>query len=125
MKLDNACVITDDFLGLCDFYQKILQIDPKVLDGVYAVFPMGNGSVLSIYKRGEQERWTPGAVQGGLNKSIILEFGADDIEKEYERLMQMSIEWVVPPKTYPWGSVAFYFRDPDGNLVNFHTRISE
>ncbi|HKW35048.1 MAG TPA: nuclear transport factor 2 family protein [Candidatus Acidoferrum sp.] len=27
--------------------------------------------------------------------------------------------WVKPPTTQPWGTRSVYFRDPDGNLVNF------
>jgi catechol 2,3-dioxygenase-like lactoylglutathione lyase family enzyme len=28
--------------------------------------------------------------------------------------------WVRQPTTQPWGTRSVYFRDPDGNLVNFY-----
>jgi catechol 2,3-dioxygenase-like lactoylglutathione lyase family enzyme len=29
--------------------------------------------------------------------------------------------WAKPPTTQPWGTRFIYFRDPDGNLVDFYT----
>lgn len=26
-------------------------------------------------------------------------------------------------QTQPWGNRSFYFRDPDGNLINFYSRV--
>jgi uncharacterized glyoxalase superfamily protein PhnB len=34
----------------------------------------------------------------------------------------MGVEWVMPPKTQPWGSRAMIFRDPEGHLVNVFSR---
>jgi catechol 2,3-dioxygenase-like lactoylglutathione lyase family enzyme len=28
--------------------------------------------------------------------------------------------WVKPPTTQPWGTRSLYFRDPDGNLIDFY-----
>ena len=61
-------------------------------------------------------------MQGASNKTIMLEFHVEDVDREYERLKQMSIQWVKPPTTQLWGSRSMYFRDPDGNLLNFFTR---
>ena len=41
-----------------------------------------------------------------------------------ERLQKMEIEWAKPPTTQLWGNRSTYFRDPDGNLMNFYTRVS-
>ena len=32
---------------------------------------------------------------------------------------------VTPPTTMPWGNRALLFRDPDGNLVNLFTPVSD
>jgi catechol 2,3-dioxygenase-like lactoylglutathione lyase family enzyme len=38
----------------------------------------------------------------------------------YEAALQPLVKtWVKPPTTQPWGTRSFYFRDPDGNLVDF------
>jgi catechol 2,3-dioxygenase-like lactoylglutathione lyase family enzyme len=30
-----------------------------------------------------------------------------------------------PPQDLPWGHRSLYFRDPDGNPINFYSRILE
>jgi catechol 2,3-dioxygenase-like lactoylglutathione lyase family enzyme len=35
----------------------------------------------------------------------------------------MGCEIAKPVTTQEWGNRSFYFRDPDGNLVNFYTRV--
>jgi uncharacterized glyoxalase superfamily protein PhnB len=35
------------------------------------------------------------------------------------------MEWVQELTTQPWGHRTFYVRDPDGNVLNFHTAVEE
>jgi uncharacterized glyoxalase superfamily protein PhnB len=65
----------------------------------------------------------PKSASPASNRSVILEFQVDDVDSEYERLRGVGFEWVKPPTTQPWGNRSIYFRDPDGNLVNFYTRV--
>lgn len=48
-------------------------------------------------------------------------FNVENVDDEFERLksLNMDIEFVAVPTTYPWGSRAMHFRDPDGNIVCF------
>jgi catechol 2,3-dioxygenase-like lactoylglutathione lyase family enzyme len=32
--------------------------------------------------------------------------------------------WVKGPTTQPWGTRSIYFRDPDGNLVDFFAPVA-
>jgi uncharacterized glyoxalase superfamily protein PhnB len=59
------------------------------------------------------------------NHSLIIEFQVDDVDKEYERLKTLVSEWVQEPTTMPWGNRSVLFRDPDGNLVNLFTPVTE
>jgi hypothetical protein len=34
-------------------------------------------------------------------------------------------DWVQQPTTMPWGNRSILFRDPDGNLVNLFTPVTE
>jgi catechol 2,3-dioxygenase-like lactoylglutathione lyase family enzyme len=52
---------------------------------------------------------------------VILEFRVSDVDQEYVRLQSLVKTWVKPPTTQPWGTRSIYFRDPDGNLVDFYT----
>jgi uncharacterized glyoxalase superfamily protein PhnB len=60
----------------------------------------------------------------GQNRTVILEFLVDDVDQEHVRLAG-SAEIVQEPTTMPWGNRSLLFRDPDGNLVNFFTPVTE
>ncbi len=68
-----------------------------------------------------QEKYIPGSATPGQNHSAILEFRVDDVDQEYQRLREFVKPWVKGPTTQPWGTRSIYFRDPDGNLVDFFT----
>src|ERR1700734_381803 len=59
------------------------------------------------------------------NHTVIIEFRVEDVDSEYERLGPLVVDWVQEPTTMPWGNRSILFRDPDGNLVNFFTPVTE
>jgi len=122
--LVNTCLITEHFTQLVDFYQRVLGIAPGLSSGVYAEFPTGAG-VLAIFMAGEQERYIPGSAWPASNKSTILEFKVANVDDEFVRLHKFVRDWVKPPTNQPWGTRSFYFRDPDGNLIDFYAAVKK
>jgi predicted enzyme related to lactoylglutathione lyase len=59
------------------------------------------------------------------NDTVIIEFLVDDVDKEFERLRTLVSDRVQEPTTMPWGNRSILFRDPDGNLVNLFTPVTE
>jgi catechol 2,3-dioxygenase-like lactoylglutathione lyase family enzyme len=116
--LMNACLITSDVPRLVQFYDHVLGIPARSISSEYAEFSTGVG-VLAIFSASAQEKYIPHSAEPGSNKSAILEFKVTDVDKEYVRLQSIVTTWVKPPTTQPWGTRSIYFRDPDGNLVNF------
>jgi uncharacterized glyoxalase superfamily protein PhnB len=53
-----------------------------------------------------------------------VDFLTDDADAQYPRIEAMGVEWIMPPKTQPWGSRSMIFRDPEGHLVNVFSRPS-
>jgi hypothetical protein len=47
------------------------------------------------------------------------------VDNEFERLKMLVSEWVQEPTTMPWGNRSILFRDPDDNLVNLFTPVTE
>jgi catechol 2,3-dioxygenase-like lactoylglutathione lyase family enzyme len=116
--LINTCLITPDVNQLVAFYEAVLKLKAARSGEDYAEFHTGAG-VLAIFSAASQQRYIPGSALGASNKSAVLEFRVADVDQEYSRLQSVVKIWVKPPTTQPWGDRSFYFRDPDGNLVDF------
>jgi catechol 2,3-dioxygenase-like lactoylglutathione lyase family enzyme len=120
-KLMHTCLITDNVNRLVQFYEPILGLKAQRSGDDYAELHAGAG-VLAIFSVAAQEKYIPGSAEAAKNKSAILEFQVADVDKEYTRLQSLVKTWVKPPTTQPWGTRSIYFRDPDGNLVDFYAR---
>jgi len=117
--LVNTCLITSNVKRLVEFYEPILALKAKRTGEDYVEFATGAG-VLAIFSEQAQEKYIPGSTEAAKNKSVILEFRVSDVDLEYRRLQRLVKTWVKPPTTQPWGTRSIYFRDPDGNLVDFY-----
>ncbi len=117
--LAHTCLITNDVKGLAAFYARVLQIEPRWSGDDYVEFHTG-AAVLALFSAGAQQRYIPGSALPAQNHTAILEFEVLDVDREYARLGN-SVRWVKGPTTQPWGTRSIYFRDPDGNLIDFFT----
>ena len=57
--------------------------------------------------------FTPEAHRGWIGGFSNITFACDDVQKTYERLTALGVEFLHPPKHEPWGSYTL-FKDPDG-----------
>ena len=56
-----------------------------------------------------------------LSEQVVLYFESDDIDREYERMCDLGIEFEQPPTDQPWLWTEARMRDPDGHrLCLFH-----
>jgi predicted enzyme related to lactoylglutathione lyase len=123
MKLVQSRIVTDDVEGLAAFYARLVET-PVALNEYYVEVPAGQMSVgfskrrFTEYDEGSEAR-PDGQPRVG---EIILDFQVDDVAAEYERILALEVDWVMPPTTQPWGNRSMIFRDPAGNLINVFSR---
>jgi catechol 2,3-dioxygenase-like lactoylglutathione lyase family enzyme len=118
MKLAYARIVTNDVPALVRFYREITGIGPVTVNEDYVEFPT-LGMTLAISTQRTMDLYGAGATIPASNRSAILEFQVDDVDKARARLQGTVREFVLEPTTQPWGNRSMLFRDPDGNLINF------
>lgn len=124
MKFISTRIITADVKRLVDFYEMVTGVSAIWGNELFAEIPTPIGT-LAIGSDKTVPLFGVGSAEAGANRSAILEFIVDDVDFEYERLRQHVTEVVTTPTTMPWGNRALLFRDPDGNLVNLFTPVTE
>jgi uncharacterized glyoxalase superfamily protein PhnB len=121
MKLVGICLITNNVSGLSNFYAKVLDV--KAEGGDYHAEIKTEGVNLAIFSTRGMESMAPHSMQGAGYGSFTLMFEVEDVDAEYERLKALNVEFVKLPATHPWGNRSLWFRDPDGNIVDFFTKL--
>jgi predicted enzyme related to lactoylglutathione lyase len=124
MKLVSARVITADVQRLVSFYELVTGVGAVWANEVFAEIPTPVGT-LAVASEKTVPLFGVGSAEPAANRTVIVEFIVDDVDAEYLRLRRHLDEIVTEPTTMPWGNRALLFRDPDGNLVNLFTPVSD
>jgi uncharacterized glyoxalase superfamily protein PhnB len=122
MKFDGVCLITTNVPALANYYSWVLGVKAEG-DEQHAEL-VTEGAHLAIFSADGMEQMAPHSMQAAGHGSFTLGFEVQDVDAEYERLKARGVEFILRPKTHPWGARSFWFRDPDGNIVDFFARVS-
>jgi len=122
MKLAFIRIVTNDVAQLTGFYREVTAMAPNVINDAYVEFTAA-GATLAISSQHTMELYGAGATAPRSNRSVILDFQVDDVDRERARLAPLVKEFVLEPTNQPWGNRSMLFRDPEGNLINFFAPI--
>lgn len=117
MELIGICLITKDVPTLASFYSRVLGVEAEGSDAHMELKTKGAG--IAIFSVEGMESMAPGSMKNVGHGSIAVMLKVKDVDAEYERLKELNVDFVKIPETHPWGSRSFWFRDPDGNIVDF------
>ena len=121
MKFVGICLITNNVPNLAEFYTKVLGVKAEGDDVHVELNTEGAG--MTIYSAAGMESLAPKSMRGAGTGSFTIGFEVKDVDAAYERLRALNVEFVKLPTTHPWGTRSFWFRDPDGNIVNFFADV--
>jgi predicted enzyme related to lactoylglutathione lyase len=124
VKFISTRIITADVNRLVDFYEMVTEVSAIWGNELFAEIPTPVGT-LAIGSDKTVSLFGDGSAEPAANRSAILEFIVEDVDAEYERLRERIVDVVTEPTTMPWGNRALLFRDPDGNLVNLFTPVTD
>jgi predicted enzyme related to lactoylglutathione lyase len=124
MNFISTRIITADVKRLVEFYELVTGVAAVWGNELFAEIPTSVGT-LAIGSDKTVPLFGVGSAEPGANRSAILEFIVADVDAEYQRLRAHLDDVVTEPTTMPWGNRALLFRDPDGNLVNLFTPVTD
>jgi predicted enzyme related to lactoylglutathione lyase len=124
MKLLSTRIITADVPRLVSFYELVTGVAAVWGNELFAEIPTPVAT-LAIGSDKTVPLFGVGSAEPAANRSAIIEFIVDDVDAEYQRLRGRLDDVVTEPTTMPWGNRALLFRDPDGNLVNLFTPVTD
>ena len=122
MRFNGICIISADVRRLAEFYIQVLGVEGTVNSTFVGLAT--KGAALSIFSEEGMEDMASGSMQGAGRGGYTIEFEVADVDRQYQRLQAMQVPIVKPPTTQPWGRRSVWFRDPDGNIVNFHANVA-
>ena len=118
MNFASVRVVTDDVPRLVAFYEQVTGVPARWATELFAEIVTPGATLAVAHSRTVAP--LGGALHAADNRSVIIEFGVDDVDRTFAGFPD-GIEVVLPPTTQPWGNRSTLVRDPDGNLVNFFT----
>ena len=124
MDFVSIRIITSDVARLVDFYERATGVRATWATEDFAELKTP-GATLAIAGTRTVPLFAPGSARPADNHSVITEFLVDDVDRVYQNLTGFVAGFVTEPTTMPWGNRSLLFRDPDGNLVNFFTPVTD
>jgi len=123
MDFVSTRIITDDIRRLVGFYETLGLTATWYTDDFAEL--ASPSCTLAVGSKRTMDLFGAGAATPGSNRSMIVEFRVDDVDAAFARLEPHLADIVQAPVTQPWGNRSVLFRDPDGNLVNLFTPVTE
>jgi predicted enzyme related to lactoylglutathione lyase len=108
MKLGEVGLLTNDVVRLANFYKLLLGIDNDSNDTTHQTI-IAEETMLTIYN--------DGSIKNNENQNMCLAFTVDDINFEYEKIVELGVDIIEEPKLRPWGTWNMSFYDPDSNVI--------
>jgi predicted enzyme related to lactoylglutathione lyase len=126
MNLSSIRVITGDIKRLVQFYENVTGLpftwytdDFAELRTSFAILAIGSTRTLAFFGGSD-------IASAASNQSVIIEFQVDNVDGKYKHLTNLpDMKVVQEPTTMPWGNRSLLLRDPDGNLVNLFTPVTQ
>lgn len=126
MELVSVRIIAAEIQKMVVFYAQVLGIAPTwytdnfaELRSPKATLAIGSTKTLALFN-------ADAYIQAGQNKTAIIEFRVADVDQIFSRLSEMLTPYLIQaPTDMPWGNRSLLFKDPEGNLINFFTPVSQ
>ncbi|MGI6208931.1 MAG: VOC family protein [Anaerolineae bacterium] len=121
LKSHHIAIYTPDLKRLVAFYTDVLGFPTAGTLGDSITFVDIGGTRLEIIEKPEV---TEPQEQGRMGMQHIA-FEVDDVQKTYEEFKAKGVEFHIPAREARPGLHVAFFRDPDGNILEFFRATPE
>ena len=122
MRLDGFGLMVNDMGKMIRFYRDVLGFEIKEAEDTSDVYLVKDGTLFLLYGRKDLETMTSNKfeytkrINGHFEIALYVDT-FEEVDEEYERVLQEGAVSVMPPTTEPWGQRTCYIADPEGNLI--------
>lgn len=120
-KLAAVGLFVEDIKRMVKFYRDVIGFSTDWTEGPHAGFEQANINFM-MYERkllpeylGKEVSY-PKGLNGSFEIYIDLPF-FEDVDREFERVVNLGAKPIVNPRTEPWNMRTSYVADPEGNLI--------
>lgn len=124
MRFVSIRLIVRDIERLVGFYEQVTGIAAVWYTKDFAEINTASGT-LAIASEGTMSVFAAGAAEGASNRSVIIELLVNDVDESFARVASVEANVLQRPTTMPWGNRSLLFCDPEDNLINFFTPVSD
>lgn len=124
MKLTSLRMISQDIKAAVQFYEQITGLSATWYTEDFAELS-ADSITIAIGSTRTMQMFSEDLTDFAGTKSTIIEFLVKNVDEEYERIKSIASDIIQEPTTMPWGNRSLLFCDPDGNMINFFTPVSE
>ncbi|MDH5491366.1 MAG: VOC family protein [Myxococcales bacterium] len=115
-----AILAVEDLERALRFYRGAFGFVARIETPVFVELALPGGPGLGLYERvgfGRNTGQLPALTPPASTSATELYFRVSDLERSIDRLEALGAPCLSPRAPRPWGDVAAYYRDPDGNVV--------
>jgi lactoylglutathione lyase len=130
MKLLQIRILVTDFKKSVEFYRDIVGFPVSFIEESmeYALFNNGETKIELLTRKAMAEaigeEYNPN--ERTAQPAFLLNLGVDDVGDSYNKLRSKGIAFITEPHDRKeWNARVAHFRDPDGNLLEIYTMLSE
>src|SRR5580658_9532439 len=124
MDFVSIRIITGDVARLAGFYERATGVQASWPNENFAELTTSSAT-LAIASTRTVPLFAPGAARPADNNTVIIEFLVDDVDSVHQNRAGFVEDFVNEPTTMPWGNRSQTISEPDGNLVNFFTPVTQ
>jgi catechol 2,3-dioxygenase-like lactoylglutathione lyase family enzyme len=114
--IQDVCILVTDIEASIRFYTDKLGFKPKHRAPGFADFT-GAGLTLALWERDHIADHADVRVKPGSASAVLIAVlvgSPAELDRIYEDLTDKGVEFLNPPRPYPWNAHCAYFHGPDG-----------